>query len=116
MAKNILYIDNGENIDVSWTGHIVISSDGVNWDGINKIGLSVGKHKLNLNTSAPNSFPERNKEDAWVVSVKRYEEDGPILKFNPAKVLNQTTWVSPGAATELAGAQKAVSDIMSWIA
>lgn len=116
MAKDILYIQNGEQVDPLWTGHIVISNDGVNWDGISKAALSAGKHKLNLNTTAPNSFPERNKADGWVISVKRSDDDGPVLKFNPAKVLNQPTWVSPGAPTELAGADNALTDILSWLA
>lgn len=117
MAKNILYIENGEQIDALWTGHIVISSDGVNWDGINKTQLSVGKHKLNINTSAPNSYPERNKEDGWVISIKRDEEDGPVIKFNPNRVLNQSSWSTSGtAANETEGAQNAVADILSWLA
>lgn len=116
MAKDILYIQNGVDVDPMWTNHIAISGDGVNWDTINKAGLSVGKHKLNVNTTAPNSYPERNKENGWVVSLKREEDDGPVLKFNPAKVLDQPTWVVPGASSELVGAQTCLADITAWLA
>jgi hypothetical protein len=114
MAKDILYIANGEEIDPTWTNHIVISSDGVNWDGISKVGISAGKHSINLNTSAPNSYPERNKENGFVIVLKRGDSEGPLLKFNPEKVVNQATWLSQGSP--IANANKALADILTWLA
>lgn len=114
MAKDILYIEEGATIDVTWTGHIVISSDGINWNGINTAGLSVGKHYISLNNSVENSFPERNKETGWVIVLKHIDSDGAVLKFNPANVVNQATW-NTGATDPTAGSITAVDDIMSWI-
>lgn len=111
MAKDILYIDEGINVDVTWTGHIVISSDGVVWDGISIIqGVSVGTHSINLNTSVTNSYPERNKEEGYVVTITG--KDGLILKFNPSKVLNQAGWI---AGTPQQNAIAAVADILNWL-
>jgi hypothetical protein len=115
MAKDILYIQNGEQVDPLWTNHIAISYDGVNWDGIHKDALSAGKHFISLNKTAPNSFPERNKEEGWVITIKRDEEEGAVLKFSPKNVENQPTW-NTGAANENAGAQTALTDILSWLA
>ena len=42
MARDILYIQDGSLIDAAWTGHIVISNDNINWNGISKIGLWYG--------------------------------------------------------------------------
>lgn len=113
MAKDILYINNGSAVDPAWTGHIVISGDGVNWDGISKVGLSVGKHSISLNTISSNSYPERNKESGFVITFKIEDGSGAILKFNPEKVLNQSGWVS---GTPSANAQQAVTDILTWLA
>jgi hypothetical protein len=117
MAKDILYIDNGTNINVGWVNHIVISYDGVNWDGIDKTGVSAGVHPLNLNTTTvTNSYPERNKEDGYVVVVRRSNSEGPLLKFNPENVLNQAAWSTSGsAASKQAGAQAALADILAWL-
>jgi hypothetical protein len=108
MAKDILYINNGIAIDAAWTNHIAISNDGTNWQTINKVGLSVGKHYINLNTSAPNSYPERNKESGAVVVISGIGADGKVLKFNPDKVLNQPGWIGDPAV--------AVEDITIWLA
>lgn len=113
MAKDILYINDGAAVNIAWTSHIVISSDGVKWDAIPIAGLMVGIHPINLNTTAPNSFPERNKESGWVITLKRNDNEGVILKFNPSKVLNQAGWV---AGTPLANAQAAMADILTWLA
>jgi hypothetical protein len=107
MAKDILYIDNGANVNVAWTESIVISADGVNWNAINKQGLDVGLHSVNFNTNVPNSFPERNKESGPVITIKRSDQEGAILKFNPEKVVNQPGWIGDP--------QQAVSDIISWL-
>jgi hypothetical protein len=108
MAKDILYINNGAAVDVAWTGHIVVSNDGVNWNGISKTGLSVGKHSISLNTITPNSYPERNKESGAVIVLKRSESEGPVLKFNPDNVVNQAGWIGDP--------NQAVSDILDWLA
>lgn len=112
MAKDILYINDGAAVDAAWTGHIVISSDGSNWSGISKTGLSVGRHSINLNSTAPNSFPERNKEEGFVITLKHSDSNGAILKFNPMKVLNQQAWI---AGTPAAGATQAMTDILTWL-
>jgi hypothetical protein len=119
MAKDILYIADGATVDPAWTGHIVISGDGVNWDGINKTGLSVGKHAINVNTSVSNSYPERGEKSGFVVTIKGSDEKSPKLSFNPDKVLNQAAWstIAPGTASNLsAGAIQAVTDILTWLA
>jgi hypothetical protein len=120
MAKDILYINDGPAINAAWTNHIVISGDSVNWDAINKTALSAGKHAINLNTSVSNSYPERNKEEGFVIVIKRSDNEGSILKFNPEKVLNQPTWSvsAPGgtATSLLSGAQAALADILTWLA
>ena len=109
--KNILYIQDGAVVNAGWTGMIAISKNGVQWDTINRVGLSVGMYKLNINLTAPNSYPERNKSNGYVVVI--HDEDGQaILKFDPSKVLNQAGWV---AGTELANATQAVADINTWI-
>jgi hypothetical protein len=118
MAKDILYIEEGSVINIGWTNHIVISGDGVNWDGINKTAMSAGMHPINLNTTTvTNSYPERNKENGYVIVLKRSDSEGPILKFNPEKVLNQASWSTSGTAPSLlAGAQAALADILAWLA
>lgn len=113
MAKDILYMDNGVTVNAGWTDHIVISNDGVNWDLIPKVGVIVGHYPIHLNTSVPNSYPERNKEEGWVVVLKHNDIDGPLLKFNPSKVTNQPGWV---AGTPQANALAAVADIATWLA
>ncbi len=115
MTKEILYIDNGENVDAAWTGHIVISNDGINWDSINKAGLSVGKHYISINNTAPNSHPERGERSGFVITLKGSDEKSPKISFDASKVTNQPTWVVPGAASDAAGALQAMSDIMTWI-
>ena len=116
MAKDILYINDGVAINAAWTNHIAISGDGVNWDTINKLDLSVGKLALSLNKTAPNSYPERNKESGFVIVVKRSDSEGPLLKFNPEKVLSQPTWSTSGTATSLSsGANTAIADIATWL-
>lgn len=114
MAKNILYIANGAEVDPSWTGHIVISGDGVNWDAISKFGLSVGKHFINLNTAATNSYPERGETSGFVITLKQGDEHSPKISFDPSKVLNQAPW-NTGATSLASGAQQAIADIVSWL-
>jgi hypothetical protein len=106
-ATDIRYIANGVDVDASWTNVIAISYDGVNWATINSINLSVAKHAINLNSSAPNSHPERNKESGFVIVVKRSDSEGALLKFNPENIQNQRTWIGRP--------NQAVSDIASWI-
>lgn len=117
MAKDILYIADGAAVNAAWTGHIVISGDGTNWDAINIVGLSATAHPVSFNTSAPNSYPERNKESGWVIVLKRSNSEGAVLKFNPEKVTNQATWSTTGTAADInAGKQAALADILTWLA
>lgn len=117
MAKDIKYIDDGTAINALWTDHIAISGDGVNWDVIPKAGMFAGKHAISLNSNAPNSYPERNKDSGFVIVVKRNDADTPLLKFNPENVVNQATWSTTGTATDIAsGAQQALADIIGWLA
>jgi len=108
MAKDILHIDDGAAVDVAWTGHIVISADGSTWNGINIAGLSASLHNVNFNTTATNSYPERNKETGWVIVLKHKDSDGAVLKFNPENVTNQAGWIGDP--------QQALSDILDWLA
>ena len=112
MAKDILYIAQGSAVNAAWTEFIAISSDGTNWDLINRVGLTVTKHGISLNTSSSNSYPEANKESGFVIVIKRSDEQGNILKFNPEKVLNQAGWT---ASTPSVNALAAVADIATWI-
>ena len=109
MAKDILYIRNG----VISTNHIEISGDGVSWDAISKVGLTVTVHSINLNSSAKNSYPERNKESGFVITIRGLESEGAILKFNPNNVVNQPTWI---AGTDVVNSQVALASILSWLA
>jgi hypothetical protein len=113
MAKDILYIQNGEQVDALWTNHVVISNDGVHWSGISKHNLTATQHSINLNTSAPNSFPERNKESGFVLVLKRNDAEGAILKFNVENVLNQPTWL---VGTPAANINVAMADVLGWLA
>lgn len=106
MAKDILYIEDGPTINVAWVNKIAISYDGVNWDSIDKTGVSAGMHRINLNTSVSNSYPEANKATGGVIVLKRSDSDGPIIKFNPDKVVNQASWTTP---------ELALIDVISWL-
>lgn len=114
MAKNILYIADGVQVNASWVNHIVISNDGVNWDAISKAGISVGKHSINLNTSITNSYPERGETSGFVITLKQSDAQSPKLSFDPSKVLNQAAW-NTGAASPAAGAIQAMDDIITWL-
>lgn len=116
MSKEILYIANGSDVNAAWTGQIVISGNGVDWDGFNNVGLSAGKSTINVNTSVSNSYPERGETSGFTITLKYSDETSPKIVFDPSKVVNQPTWVVPGAASEALGALKAMTDILSWIA
>ena len=83
-------------------------------DAISKFGLSVGKHFINLNTAATNSYPERGETSGFVITLKQGDEHSPKISFDPSKVLNQAPW-NTGATSLASGAQQAIADIVSWL-
>ena len=119
MSKEILYIAEGSTVNAAWTGQIVISGDGVDWDSINIVDLSAGRHAINVNTSVSNSYPERGEKSGFAITLKVDDSTSPTFSFNPDKVLNQPTWstISPGTASSLAsGSAAAMTDILTWLA
>lgn len=110
-SAKVRYIADGATLAAAYAGYIAVSQDGTNWNYINGIGCSVGKHGININTTAPNSHPERGASAKTYMVVVTNGEGSSVLKFDPNKVLNQAGWLGG----TIAKAQQAVDDIASWI-
>ena len=100
-----IHIDNGVNINPSWTNHIAVSINGVDWTPINKLGLHVQDRFINHNDASPLVTKGTNS----FISLKTTE--GYVLFFDVTRVKNQATWLG-GTKADL---RQAVSDITGWL-
>jgi hypothetical protein len=98
-------IVNGITADAGWTKQIAYSSDGVNWNTLSKANLRVKRDAVTGNTSSP------LVESSGKFIVTLLHSDEELLRFKLSDVTNQPTWTN-----DLAGLQKAVDDINTWIA
>jgi len=111
-AERKIYIDNGENINAAWLGHLAISWDGVAWETISKDGLDVSARTVKQNADAANRHPgEFGKGTRGRISLKRQGDVRPVLEFDVENVANQAGWI--GGTIE-ANKLAAVTDITSW--
>jgi hypothetical protein len=106
MAK--IWISNGISVNAAWYGHIAVSRDGVNWETINKEGLSVLPTFKSQGATNPPRVMEENIR--CQISLSDFSGTSKIT-FNTADVVNQVAW-NP---TTLAGLLAAVTDITTWI-
>lgn len=98
-----VYIENGVDIDPSWTQSIVFSNDNVDWHSINKNDLAVKPVFQNH----PNNY-----EFDVVTKVRLEYSDGKVAaEFELQNIQNQATW-SLGTKAAL---RQAVSDIQGWL-
>lgn len=114
MVTDIKYIANGPAAVVGANDHIAISGDGQNWDLISKAALSIGLYTINVNTTAPNSFPERKKSGV-LITIKRSDNEGPVLKFDPFKIEELDGMPATTTPETLATAQAIKDEITSWL-
>ena len=101
-----MYVDDGININASWTEHIAVSADNVNWELINKKGLSIMPRFLV--TQAQGAILN-NSADTRI--TLKSESGETKVDFECDKIINQTTW---NGRTK-AALQVAVSDIAGWL-
>lgn len=106
-----IYIDDGVNVDPSWTEHIAISADGSNWSTLNKSGKNVKPRTLNINNNPQYRAPFLNKGSHSLISITDGSDDNQIITFDPNDVVNQPTWQG-NTPTAL---QTAVQDITGWL-
>lgn len=107
----VRYIQKGSTINAGWTQMIAVSADGTNWSCINKDTYQAGFYPMNVNTTAPNSYP--GVKNGYHVVVRRADGYGEVLRFNPVDILNQATWQ---AGTASVNAALAAKDINDWLA
>lgn len=98
-------IVNGITADAGWTKQIAHSSDGVNWNTLSKINLRVKRDAVTGNTSSPLV----DSSAKFIITLLGGDDE--LLRFKLSDVTNQPTWT-----LNLAGLQKAVDDINTWIA
>ena len=102
-----MYIDNGSNQGYS-AKVIVISSDGIRWDQIQKSRITSVDSRENLNWNVPGVRPYQFN-DLLRVMLKDSGKDY-IIDFDIQEVVNQPTW-TPNPA----GLTQCVADISSWL-
>lgn len=101
-----MYVDDGVNINASWTEHIAVSADNVNWELVNKKGLSILPRFL----ITQNKGAVVNNIADTRICLK--SESGMVkVDFECDKIINQPTWNGRTKAT----LQAAVSDIAGWL-
>tara|TARA_R110002126_G_scaffold139832_1_gene284666 strand:- start:95 stop:400 length:306 start_codon:yes stop_codon:yes gene_type:complete len=101
-----MYVDDGINIDASWTEHIAVSTNNVDWELINKKGLSITPRFINKPQGGALS------NDTASTRISLMSESGQTkVDFECDKIINQTTW---NGRTK-AALQVAVSDIAGWL-
>jgi hypothetical protein len=103
-----LYIDNGTTIDASWTKHIAVSPDGVNWSFFPKANTTVSV--VGVNSIHSSLFPIA-KGTRWIIEIKDASEGRLHVRFNPNEVANQATWLGNTSTA----ANQAASDITGWL-
>jgi hypothetical protein len=101
-----IYLDDGVNVDPSWTQHIAVSADGTNWSTINKHGLNVNPRNININNIPSQRPPFVNKGSHSLISLTEGSDDTQIIVFDPNEVVNQPTWSDPKVA---------VQEITGWL-
>jgi hypothetical protein len=107
MAK--IYIDNGINIDPSWSGHIAISADGNRWDTISKEGIDVKAVFVDSNTASPVSI----KSPKCIVKLVRGDSENEVVRFDLEDVANQAGWT--GGASVVDDYLAALADLTNWL-
>lgn len=102
IIMDVKYIEDGVTINLAWVNVIAVSQDNVNWSLINKTGLSVGKYRKSINSTAPNNHAGTSSGDVVVLNDSEGEM---IIKFDPTKVVNYS-WAT---------AQAAITEIGTWL-
>jgi len=102
-----MYIDNGSNQGYS-TNVIVVSSDGIRWDQIQKSRITAVDSRENLNWNLTGVRPYQFN-DLLRVIIKD-SGSSVIIDFDIQEVVNQPTWTpNPQGLTQC------VLDISSWL-
>lgn len=102
-----IYINNGVDVDPTWTQSIVFSNDNVDWHSIAKDGLAV-KPIFMGNTNNDRFF----YPFAVMTRVRLEYSDGKVAaEFELQELKNQPTWIL-GTKAAL---RQAVSDIQGWL-
>jgi len=113
-TERVIYIDNGENIDASWLGHLAISWDGVNWETISKNQLDVSARIAKQNADRANRHPGENKGSRALISLKRQGDVRDVLEFDVENVANQAAWQAGASLNDKM--LLAVTSITTWLA
>lgn len=112
-TERVIFIDNGENINPLWIGHIAHSADGVNWEFISKHQLDVGTRIAEQNSDQASRAPFSNKGARALISLRRTGDRRDVLEFDVENVANQASWQSPvGLPAKMLAA---ASDITEWL-
>jgi hypothetical protein len=106
------YIDNGENINPLWYGHLAISTDGVSWETISKEMLDVSARIISQNADAKFRNPAENKGSRARISLKRIGDPRPVFEFDIDNVGNQPTWLVGTLRNKIS---VVVEDITTWL-
>lgn len=101
-----IYIDNGINIDPTWTNVIGISSDGIIWSTIPKSGLQCLVQQIQLNSSELNDTLNKRQPSYDAITLKNVANEDISLFFKIGNVANQPGWIT---------VQDALTDLNNWI-